>query len=35
MKKKELTGEEIDDIVITEADDLTEWEKPRSYPKTL
>ncbi|GEM_PF-2655138 len=28
MKKKELTGEEIDDIIITEADNLTEWEKP-------
>jgi len=30
MRKKKLTEEEIDEIVISEADDITKWEEPIS-----
>ena len=28
MKQKKMTEEEIDSIVISEADDMSKWEKP-------
>ena len=34
MKQKKLTEEEIDKIVISEADDMSKWEKPISVKPT-
>ena len=33
--KKRLTEEEIDNIVIAEADDMTKWEKPITVKPTV
>ena len=34
MKQKKMTEEEIDSIVISEADDMSKWEKPVTVKPT-